>query len=123
MRRALRAAAAGGAAFVALVVGGAAPAAAQGDGADAEPPGRVLVVSMPRLVWQDVADLAPPNLVSLLEQSAVASLSVRAIGPRTDLGEGYVTLGAGNRARVQRDRAGDAVDADETLGPNSGAEP
>ena len=103
-------------------MGGAAPAAAQGGGEDAEPPGRVLVVSMPRLVWQDVADLAPPNLVSLLEQSAVASLSVRAIGPRTDLGEGYVTLGAGNRARVQRDRAGDAVDADEALGPNTGAE-
>ena len=32
----------------------------------------------------------------------MASLSVRAIGPRTDLGEGYVTLGAGNRARVDR---------------------
>ena len=55
--------------------------------------------------------------MGLLEQSAVASLSVRAIGPRTDLGEGYVTLGAGNRARVDRDRAGDAVDAGERSGP------
>ena len=59
--------------------------------------------------------------MELLEQSAVASLSVRAIGPRTDLGEGYVTLGAGNRARVDRNRAGDAVDADEQIGPNTGA--
>ena len=51
----------------------------------------------------------------------MASLSVRAIGPRTDIGEGYVTLGAGNRARVDRSRAGDAVDAGEQIGPNTGA--
>ena len=127
MSRALRAGAVIGAVAAALVaLGGlivstSAPAAAQSDDAEG-PPGRTLIVSMPRLVWQDVADLAPPNLVSLLERSAVASLSVRAIGPRTDLGEGYVTLGAGNRARVQRDRAGDAVDADEVVGPNTGAE-
>ena len=76
---------------------------------------------MPRLVWQDVADQRPPHLMALLGQSAVASLSVRAIGPRTDLGEGYVTLGAGNRARVDRSRAGDAVDAGEQIGPNTGA--
>ena len=76
---------------------------------------------MPRLVWQDVADQRPPHLMELLGQSAVASLSVRAIGPRTDLGEGYVTLGAGNRARVDRNRAGDAVDAGEQIGPNTGA--
>jgi hypothetical protein len=88
---------------------------------DTAPPGKVLIVSMPRLVWQDVADQRPPHLMDLLGRSAVASLSVRAIGPRTDLGEGYVTLGAGNRARVDRDRAGDAVDADEQLGPNTGA--
>ena len=76
---------------------------------------------MPRLVWQDVADQRPPHLMELLARSAVASLSVRAIGPRTDIGEGYVTLGAGNRARVDRSRAGDAVDADEQIGPNTGA--
>jgi hypothetical protein len=132
MRHALRVGALAGAVLVgvaALLASGPGPVAAQPaaqpadqtDG-DTGPPGRVLIVSMPRLVWQDVADLAPPNLVSLLERSAVASLSVRAIGPRTDLGEGYVTLGAGNRARVQRDRAGDAVDADEAIGPNTGAE-
>ena len=98
----------------------AAPAAGAAPSGD-QPPGRVLVVSMPRLVWQDVADQQPPNLMRLLERSAVASLSVRAIGPRTDLGEGYVTLGAGNRARVDRYRAGDAFDADEQVGPTTGA--
>ncbi|HEX2564675.1 MAG TPA: hypothetical protein VHK25_12200, partial [Acidimicrobiales bacterium] len=130
MRHALRAGVLAGivvagtalATVAALVVTGPIAAAQAPEEGDSEPPGRVLIVSMPRLVWQDVADLAPPNLVSLLERSAVASLSVRAIGPRTDLGEGYVTLGAGNRARVQRGRAGDAVDADEVIGPNTGAE-
>src|SRR5262245_7391713 len=97
------------------------PAGAAAGATDAAPPGKVLIVSMPRLVWQDVADQRPPHLMELLGRSAVASLSVRAIGPRTDLGEGYVTLGAGNRARVDRDRAGNAVDADEQLGPNTGA--
>ena len=97
------------------------PAAARRRRRADQPPGQVLIVSMPRLVWQDVADQQPPNLMRLLERSAVASLSVRAIGPRTDLGEGYVTLGAGNRARVDRYRAGDAVDADEQIGPTTGA--
>ena len=90
--------------------------------AEETPPGKVLIVSMPRVVWQDVADQQPPHLMGLLDQSAVASLSVRAIGRRTDLGEGYVTIGAGNRARVDRSRAGDAVDAAEVVGPATGAE-
>ena len=53
----------------------------------------------------------------------MASLSVRAIGPRTDLGEGYVTLGAGNRARV-RSRAGPGTPSTPTRssGPTTGAE-
>jgi len=106
-----------------LALAAPAPGAAGADGvaAAAGPPGKVLIVSMPRLVWQDVADQRPPHLVQLLGQSAVASLSVRAIGPRTDVGEGYVTIGAGNRARVDRNRAGDAVDAGEQIGPNTGA--
>ena len=98
------------------------PALAAAAPREVDPPGRVLIVSMPRLVWQDVADQEPPNLMELLERSAVASLSVRAIGPRTDLGEGYLTVGAGNRARVSRAVAGDAVDADERIGPYTGAE-
>ena len=84
--------------------------------------GRVLVISAPRLVWQDIVDLEPPALTELFERSAVASQSVRAIGPRTDIGEGYVTIGAGNRARIDRAVAGDAVGADEVLDGRSGAE-
>jgi hypothetical protein len=96
--------------------GGLRPAGAQ----DAD--GRVLVISAPRLIWQDIVDLQPPALTGLFGRSAVASLSVRAIGPRTDIGEGYVTIGAGNRARIDRAVAGDAVGADEVLDGRSGAE-
>ena len=47
---------------------------------------------------------------------------MRAIGPRTDLGEGHDPRAAGNRLGVQRVTPGDAVDADEVIGPNTGAE-
>jgi hypothetical protein len=73
-------------------------------------------------VWQDIVDFAPPAMTALFERSAVASMSVRAIGPRTDLGEAYVTIGAGNRARVERATAGNAVGAEEVLDGRTGAE-
>jgi uncharacterized membrane protein len=66
---------------------------------------KVLVFSVPTLTWQTVLDERPPVLTGLFERSAVASLSVRTIGPRTTLGEGYATIGAGNRAAVADDGA------------------
>jgi hypothetical protein len=107
-----------------LVVGAAlATAGPLGPGAAAaETPGKVLVVSAPRLVWQDIADEQPPAITAFLRDATYGSLSVRAIGPRTDLGEGYVTLGAGNRARVDPERAGDAYGADEQVGNATGAQ-
>lgn len=97
----------------------AAPAAA---GAQERDDGRVLIISAPRLVWQDIVDHDPPALTALFERSAVASMSIRAIGPRTDIGEGYITIGAGNRARVDRVTAGDALGVNEVLDGRSGAE-
>lgn len=83
-------------ALVATVPGaGAQPEGASFPEASAE---KVLLFSMPTLSWQTVLDERPPVLTELLERSAVASLSVRTIGPRTSLGEGYATAGAGNRA-------------------------
>lgn len=64
---------------------------------------RVLMLSVPALTWDRVADEQPPNITALLERSAVASLSVRTIGIDTDLAEGYATIGAGNRASVPVD--------------------
>ncbi|MGH9182272.1 MAG: hypothetical protein ACRDZ9_00330 [Acidimicrobiales bacterium] len=86
-----------------LGVGGA---AAQGP---APPADRVLVVSLPTLTWERVVQERPPVLVELLRQSAVASLSVRTIGPTTSLGEAYATIGAGNRTSVAEDVAGLAL--------------
>ena len=60
----------------------------------------VLIVSIPTLTWDLVADEEPPNLAALLARSAVASASVRTIGIDTDLGEGYATMGSGNRTAV-----------------------
>src|SRR5262249_28479473 len=40
------------------------------------------------------------NVTSWLEGSAYANLSIRALGPRTDLAEGYLTVGTGNRATI-----------------------
>ena len=82
------------------------PAAARGS---APRPRRVLIVSVPRLTWSDVVRDRPPNILSLLDRSAVASMSVRTIGSRTSLGEGYATIGAGNRAGVADANAGNAL--------------
>jgi hypothetical protein len=91
-------------------------------GAQTQEDGRVLIIAAPRLVWQDIVDHAPPALTGLFERSAVGSMSIRAIGPRTDIGEGYITIGAGNRARVDRATAGDALGVDEVLDGRSGGE-
>lgn len=76
---------------------------------------RVLIVSIPTLTWDLVADEEPPNLVALLARSAVASASVRTIGIDTDLGEGYATMGSGNRTAVPTQYASLALSPDATF--------
>ena len=76
---------------------------------------RVLIVSIPTLTWELVADEEPANLVALLERSAVASASVRTIGIDTDLGEGYATMGSGNRTSVPSGYASLAFPPDATF--------
>lgn len=93
---------------VALLVG---PGRGSTTRADAD---RVLVVSIPTLTWDLVADAEPPNLTALLARSAVASASVRTIGIDTDLGEGYATMGAGNRTSVPSEYASLAFPPDAT---------
>ena len=87
----------------------------------AEHQARVLIVSMPRLTWAAVEEEQPPALRALLEQSAVASVSVRTIGADTTLAEGYATIGAGNRA-ADVEEAGAAYDAEEQLESGMAAE-
>ena len=102
--------------LVTLVVGACvltmAPSAAAAPAAPATVD-RVLIISVPRLTWKDVADQRPPALLSLFRRSAVASMSLRTVSSRTTLGEGYATIGAGNRASVDELTAGLAFDANE----------
>jgi hypothetical protein len=112
----------GGVLVMGIALASAGPLMAAPPAAATETPGKVLIVSAPRLVWQDIADLRPPAISAFLRDAAYGSMSVRAIGPRTDLGEGYVTIGAGNRARADPQRAGDAYGADEEVGNATGAQ-
>lgn len=91
----------------------AAPAQARPRQTSDGAPGRVLVVAIPRLTWQQVADGDLPHLEAFLRESAVGDLSLRTIGPRTSLGEAYVTLGAGNRAGARDGDAGRMLEVDE----------
>ena len=87
------------------------PASAQDDPAEVE---KVLILSLPRLRWEDVAESDMPALQELLGKGSVANLSVRTIGPRTSPGEGYATVGAGNRAAVPELDAGNGLQRDES---------
>jgi hypothetical protein len=85
------------AAVLALAAGlgvGSSPAA----GAQ-EDPGRVLVLSLPALAWEELYAGHTPAIDALLDDSAVGALSVRDVLPVTDAGDGYATVSAGTRAR------------------------
>lgn len=99
--------------LLALVPLWAGPASARSEAAAPARPRKVLLVTIPRLTWRQVADGKLPHLAAFLEQSAVGDLSLRTIGPRTALGEAYVTLGAGNRAGARDGDAGRVLEVDE----------
>ncbi|HYU56881.1 MAG TPA: hypothetical protein VEO00_02375, partial [Actinomycetota bacterium] len=83
------------AASVGLVIVPASDARAGGDRA-----GRVLIFALPAVTWADVDGVELPNLERFFNHAAIADLSARASPDRrtTELGDGYVTLGAGTRA-------------------------
>src|SRR4051812_7230574 len=75
---------------------------------------RVLVLSLPAVVWADLSQRYLPNLDSLFADSAVANLSTRAPSLRTDLVSGYATVGAGDKATAGKSPDdGAAYDAQE----------
>lgn len=100
-------------AVLAAVAPAAAAAGADGEGATAD---RVVVIAIPTLTWELVADEQPPVLGELLSRSAVASASVRTIGRTTSSGEGYATIGAGNRVAVSEELAGLAFAPEVAVG-------
>lgn len=109
-------------AVVAAAVPGAAPAGAA-PGAGTTAPRRVLIVSLPRLTWDEVDQVRPPVLTRFLGGAAIASMSTRTVGPRTDGADAYLTIGAGNRAdALDPLTAGDAADVDESTPSGAAAE-
>ncbi|HEY4377746.1 MAG TPA: hypothetical protein VGM93_11335, partial [Acidimicrobiales bacterium] len=100
--------------LVALVLAMTLEGSASAESQDPAPvaPRRILIVAVPRLSWTDLEGTNLPNFSKLLASGAVADVSLRTIGPRTALGEAYLTIGAGNRATARDSDAG------QVLGPN-----
>jgi hypothetical protein len=94
--------------------------------AGATPPerdGRVLVISVPGLTWEDVNRNDVPNLRRLFDDSAVGDLATRTVSRTTTLADGYVTLGAGTRSVGSGDGVdGEAFAAAVPLGADSAGE-
>lgn len=103
-------------ALVTLALAPAVGAAASQKTPGTPPAEKVLIVSLPRLRWIDVAEHRPPVLTGLLATSAVASLSVRTTGTLTRPGDAYATIGAGNRTQVVEELAGLAFSPDDRYG-------
>lgn len=108
--------------FLLLAVGlASAPSASAGG--DPEPTSeRVLVITTPALRWEDLAEHDLPNLERFLETSSTALLSLRTIGARTGLGEGYITLGTGNRASARSEIGGLALEPQEAFEEGTAAD-
>jgi hypothetical protein len=101
-------------------VGVAAPPAAAQE--DEQQVSRLLVLSMPGVSYRDLDLETLPNLRALLERSALADLSVRGVRRRPNLGDGYVTIGAGARAVGRTLDEGQCFDAPEPFEEGSARE-
>ncbi|MBB2915012.1 hypothetical protein FHS43_006327 [Streptosporangium becharense] len=62
--------------------------------------GRVVLIGVPGLQWSDITPTGTPNLWQLARDSAVGSLSVRAVGRVTCPYDGWLTVSAGVRSAV-----------------------
>lgn len=78
-----------------LVLGTTPPAFAGQDGPD-----HVVLLTLPAVVWQDLVDADTPTIDRLIDEGAVAAMSVRTASRRTVPERAYLSLGAGNRANV-----------------------
>ncbi|UBU09928.1 hypothetical protein [Nonomuraea gerenzanensis] len=72
----------------------AGPAGAQAQG------GRVALIGVPGLHWNDLTPSGTPHLWALAGSSAIGSLSVRTVGNVTCPYDGWLTVSAGTRAAV-----------------------
>jgi hypothetical protein len=67
----------------------------------AERPERVVVISLPGIMWSDIEGHDLPELKALMR--SIGALSARTASRVPDIARGYLTLGAGNPAFVGKD--------------------
>jgi hypothetical protein len=79
---------------------------------------RVLVFSVPTLIWSDVQPTTMPNLYGLLAKGAIGDLSTRGSRHVMRASESYATIGAGARA-IGASPAGNMFEADEQYGADT----
>lgn len=95
------------------------PAAAQeadpGGGGSTPPSheGRVLLLSLPGLTWQDVDERDLPNIEGFLEDAAMAAHAPRGVRVRSLPGGAYLTISAGTRAIGSPSVDGQQLDLDD----------
>lgn len=63
---------------------------------------RAVVFVLPGVTWELVDEVQPPALMSLIDEGAAGSMSVRSISSRTSFASGFASLGAGSRVEASR---------------------
>jgi hypothetical protein len=106
---------------VLLLLGSPTAAAAPAQGGDTDG-GRLLVVSLPGLTWDEVRDQELPTLEDFLSSAALADLAPRGVSPRTGPGDAYLTISAGTRATTERLVDGQVLALDEQSGGSAAGE-
>jgi hypothetical protein len=76
------------------------PAAFAGTRRSASVGGRVVLIGMPGLLWSDITERGTPALWRLTARGSAAALSVRTTTVTTCSVEGWLTVSAGQRARL-----------------------
>jgi hypothetical protein len=100
-----------------LVASFAAPILAPTSDAATRPPGKVIIISMPSVGWEDMEAGNAPNLARLTASASIAAMSIRTAGSRTDQASAFISIGAGNRARAHG--ALPRVKGDAATAPNA----
>lgn len=84
--------------------------------------GRLLVVSLPGLTWEEVATSDLPAMEAFLDGAALADLAPRSVSPRSGPGDAYLTLSAGARATTERLVDGQVLGLEEQSGGSAAGE-
>lgn len=85
---------------VAAIVSSALPRTAFADTEQAVPDGHVVLIGVPGLRWSDVTRSGTPTLWRLAGQGSAGSMSIRTVDAPTCPIDGWLTISAGNRAKL-----------------------